>query len=407
MNEMIVSVSHNELENNVKAAYDANVPLMVWGAPGIGKSQVIRKAAEDRSKEEGRQFVDWNAAPEAQRRELETSVSNKEKFIYCDIRLSQYDPSDFALPWAKDGAMVWVPSGVLLAFSRPETKGLLFLDELPQAMPAVQNAAYQIILDRGYKDVCFPDIRVVAAGNRSMDGGSQFAFPPALANRLAHIELETPDGKAWATKWATKNGIHELVIAFIMHDPSQIYEQSGKIENRRFAHATPRSWESASKLLKTLPPFNESHLEDWTERARVLVYQTVGRAAAIDFVSFLEVMRGVDMKDVFAHPEKVNELSLDQQLGLFALIEANLTSTRKKCEADGDTEFKAYTKMLCPALDVLTALKRKEFTYFLLTSISRSRRPDHGFIPNLLKKASKKHMEIYIETMTAFAQSMA
>lgn len=404
---MIQKCTHKNLMETIHTVYDANVPLMVWGAPGIGKSTVIRQEAEKIAGKEGRTFVDWNTLPEERRRGLASSSSNKEVFIYCDVRLSQYDPSDWAIPWANDDSMVWMASSVLKAFSRPDAKGIFFLDELPQAIPAVQNAAYQIILDRGYKDVSFPDIRVIAAGNRASDGGSQYAFAPALANRLMHIELDTPAGDIWVKDWASKNGINPYICAFIMHDPSQLYETSGRTENRRFAWPSPRSWEGASKLLNTLGIPDVKHIDGWTEQAQNMLYISVGRASAIDFVSFMEVMHDINLEEVLKKPETINHMNIDQQLGVMALFESFLQSSRKKDDADGDKKFGRYVAGIKAGLGMHDAIERKEFRQFVIRAINNTRRGP-GDISAVLRMHGKEGKDLsdkYVSIFVAYAEA--
>lgn len=76
-----------------------SVPLFCWGGPGIGKSSVVRQAAE----EEGVECI--------------------------DIRLVLMDPSDMrGIPVPEDGKARWLPPSFLP--HDPDWKGVVFLDEL-------------------------------------------------------------------------------------------------------------------------------------------------------------------------------------------------------------------------------------------------------------------------------------
>lgn len=326
VNDFVLNTDHKGLKDMVKRSYRSNVPLMIWGAPGIGKSSVVRQAAEEIAKhatEAGLEFLEWNALTSAQRKALANATDNTGKFIYGDCRLSQYDPSDWAMPWVQkdDTDMVWAPSQMLRAFAVPGTSGMLFLDELPQAQPSVQNAAYQIILDRMYKDVCFQNIRMVAAGNRTMDGGNQYAYPPALANRFIHVELGSPDGKDWVQNWARDNGIHPLICAFIQARPHMLYEDTGKTENRRYSWSSPRSWEMASKLLHSGAQYEPSNADAWVSQAFNLLYIAVGKGAAMEFQAYMLTLHDVFLEDFLKNPKKIEDASTDIQLGIQAMLE--------------------------------------------------------------------------------------
>ena len=154
----------------------------IWGDPGIGKSDILR------------------------------SVAAGLKIELVDARLSIYDPTDLkGFPvvkgTGKSQAMHFVPPSLLPT----KGKGILFLDELPAAPPAVQAAAYQLILDKKLGEYALPPgWAIVAAGNHARNGGVHYSLAPALANRFIHIEMECSQ-EDWDA-WAAQNGITDLPI---------------------------------------------------------------------------------------------------------------------------------------------------------------------------------------------------
>lgn len=392
INEFTLNMNHAGLEDMLVRTYGANIPIMIWGAPGIGKSTVVRASAKRIAESHKEEFLDWNSLSAAQRKALATSTDNTGKFIYADCRLSQYDPSDWAMPWVQsvDVDMVWAPSQVLRAFAVPGTSGMMFLDELPQAMPAVQNAAYQIILDRGYKDICFQNIRMVAAGNRSADGGNQYAFAPALANRLTHVELTSPYGKDWVASWARDHEIHPLICAFIGARPDNLYEDTGKTENRRYAWASPRSWEMASKLLHSLPIYEQANAEHWVAKAYELLYMTVGKGAAMEFQAYMLTLHDVFLEDYIKDPSKIREASVDIQLGVQAMWESHA----KQLAMGKDDKAKVY--LITQSLELVEQKFRADMRGMFLGGLLRAFRKDAStsgtrVINDLLKDNAKLH----------------
>ena len=178
----------------------------IWGAPGIGKSSIVRQIAERR------------------------------RMPLIDIRASLLDPTDLrGIPMIQDGTAVWCPPSFLP--KKSDKPGILFLDEINAAPPLVQAALYQLILDRRVGEYELPEgWRIIAAGNRREDKAVTFRLSSALANRFIHLNLEV-DPDDWHA-WATNHGIIPEVTAFLKYRP-QLLQAASEDEQ---AFATPRSW---------------------------------------------------------------------------------------------------------------------------------------------------------------------
>ena len=98
-------------------------------------------------------------------------------------------------------------------------KGVLFLDEINMAPPAMQGVAQQLILDRRIGDYVVPEGWYVwAAGNRKIDRAAVFDMPSALANRFLHYEVE-PEITAFKD-WALRSELSEEIIGFLLFRPN-------------------------------------------------------------------------------------------------------------------------------------------------------------------------------------------
>ena len=198
-------------------ANEVRISLMIWGAPGVGKSSIVAQAAQ----QAGLEFI--------------------------DIRVSQLAPTDLrGLPVPErleDGGGIsrWYPP----EFLPRNGFGILFLDELNMAAPSMQGVAQQLILDRRVGNYQLPDGWFVwAAGNRKEDRASVFDMPTALANRFAHIEI-SPDVESFK-KYAIAHGVSEQIIAFLSFRPELLH----RIDPAQPAWPSPRSWFTADRLLK-------------------------------------------------------------------------------------------------------------------------------------------------------------
>ena len=224
------------------------VPVFLWGPPGIGKSSIVAQIA-------------------------------REQGIGCiDLRLSLLDPTDLrGIPFfdtSKETA-VWAPPSFLPDGSEP--RGILFLDELNTAAPMVQASAYQLILDRKIGEYRLPEgWAIVAAGNRESDRGVVFRMASPLANRFVHLEMEA-NVEDWRS-WAIGAGIDPSIIAFISHRPDALFAFSSQNDSRSFA--TPRTWEYVNDIIASEP---ESDL------IMPMVSGAIGEELAASFLGFRSV----------------------------------------------------------------------------------------------------------------------
>ncbi|QOR62789.1 AAA family ATPase [Sulfurovum sp. ST-21] len=229
---------------------DRQLPVFVWGAPGIGKSSIVKQIAEYK--------------------ELE----------FLDLRLSLLDPTDLkGIPFfnAKTQEGVWAKPSFLP--SDPDSKGILFLDEINTAPPAVQASAYQLILDRKVGEYELPKgWSIIAAGNRENDRGVVYRMPPPLANRFVHFEMEV-DFDDWKA-WAYSAGIESAIIGYLAYDKSMLFTFDPTSNEKAFA--TPRSWEYVDSIVK-------SGID--TDLILDSISGAVGREAAVGYSSFKKVMK--------------------------------------------------------------------------------------------------------------------
>lgn len=186
------------------------ISLMIWGAPGIGKSSIVAEVAQ---------------------------AANMD---LIDLRLSQLTPTDLrGLPVAENGISRWFPPEFLPTSGR----GILFLDEINMAPPSMQGVAQQLILDRRVGSYTVPQGWFIwAAGNRKQDRAAVFEMPAPLANRFAHLEVDCDFDSFKA--WALDNTIHEQILAFLSYRKNLLH----KIDPKHPNWPSPRSWDIASKL---------------------------------------------------------------------------------------------------------------------------------------------------------------
>jgi hypothetical protein len=260
-----------ETTSSLTAMVKAQIPTFLWGPPGIGKSSIVKQIAQ----------------------------ANDYGFI--DLRLSLMDPTDMkGIPFydKEQHQALWAPP----SFLPREGQGILFLDELNSAPPAVQASAYQLILDRKVGEYTLPEgWAIVAAGNREGDRGVVYRMPSPLANRFVHLEMEV-SVEDWRD-WAYGAGLDERVIAYIGYKSDDLFSFDPTQNEKSFA--TPRSWEFVSSLLRSR--MDEKLLLETIGGA-------IGKERGVRFLSFAKVMHKLPDIDTIlekgegAYPEEVEVL---------------------------------------------------------------------------------------------------
>jgi len=275
------TVTTKEATASIMTCFKAKVPIFLWGPPGIGKSDVVRQITE--------------------------SLQG----YMIDVRLGQMEPTDIrGIPFFnKDlGLMDWAPPIDMpskeLAAKYPII--VLFLDEMNSSAPAVQAAAYQLVLNRRIGKYELPDnVVVVAAGNRESDKGVTYRMPTPLANRFVHLEMRS-DFDCW-NEWAVKNRINEDVIGYLSHNKQDLFDFNPKTSSRSFA--TPRSWHFVSKLIDDNVP---------SDVLTNLVSGTVGEGLAIKFAAHRKLTADLpDPVDILKG--KVKDLKVKEISAMYSL----------------------------------------------------------------------------------------
>jgi len=265
-------------------AVAARVPVLLWGAPGTGKTSAIRAMA--------------------------VTMGLPCETVIASIR----EPSDFA------GLPIVVGDGVRFA---PPTwarrlaeagRGLLFLDELSTAPPAVQAALLRVVLERAVGDLVLPDeVAVVAAANPPEQAADGWDLSAPLANRLCHLAWRTDpravaDGLAggWAAPvvpllpdgWEAEQIMARgLVAAFLHVRPALACAPPSDPATAGRGWPSPRTWDMAARLMAAAGAAGASE-----EARSALIAGAVGDGAGVEFLAWLVQMDLPDPEAVLADP---------------------------------------------------------------------------------------------------------
>ena len=272
--EMSIDKVVSKLSKSYVSVINHNMPVtvlpsvMLWGPPGVGKSQAIRQIKD----------------------EIEYNTNKKVKIT--DVRLLLFNPIDLrGIPTANNDKTlaVWLKPQIFQMDDSKDVINILFLDEISAAPQSVQAAAYQITLDRVIGEHKLPDnCIVIAAGNRVTDKSVAYKMPKALANRLLHIDV-VGNFESWK-KWAVSKGINEKVVSFLTFRTDFLMEQDSKFDDLAFT--TPRSWEKVSDLL--------NYVNDDVNDMYDLISGLIGSGVAIEFRTWSKIFYNLpNIDDIF------------------------------------------------------------------------------------------------------------
>ena len=266
-------------------AVAARVPVLLWGAPGTGKTSAVKA--------------------------MSAALGLPCETVIASIR----EPSDFAgLPVVTDGKVTFAPPRWARNLAMHE-RGVLFLDEISTAPPAVQAALLRVVLERVVGDLALPEaITVIAAANPPEYAADGWDLSPPLANRFCHLDWpveaqafaeglsagwpapivpELPDG--WDSQLAVGRG---LIAAFISVRPTLVVAVPGDGSSAGRGWPSPRSWEMAALL------WTAATVAGASEEARAtLIMGAVGQGPGIELLNWAGEMDLPDPEEVLRDPD--------------------------------------------------------------------------------------------------------
>lgn len=280
----------SQLSRLLTAAIPAGLPVLIKGAPGVGKSAIVEQAAAE---------------------------------VGADMILSHpavSDPTDAkGLPWVgKDGeSATFLPFGELAQAIKADRPTVWFLDDLGQAPPAVQASYMQLLLARRVNGHKLPDcVTFVAATNRRTDrAGVSGILEPVKSRFAAIVELEA-DLDEWC-KWAIAQELPPELIAFLRFQPHSLssFQPSADLTQS----PSPRTWAFAAHLLGLgLPADVEFEA----------LAGAVGEGAAVEFTAFLKMARQMPNIDAILIDPSKGEIPTEPST-LYAVVTALATKVNE------------------------------------------------------------------------------
>ena len=239
--------------NSLARVIAAGHPVAVLGAPGIGKTAIVREACNDAG-----------------------AVLLPPVYTVCSDPM---DAGGVLWPDAAAGVCHALPKLELATALAAKERTVIFLDDFAQAAPAVQNSWGHLIYARQGGDRTLPDcVSFVIAANRRTDQAGSGHIVSTILSRCLSVVTMTPtlaaiEGHALASGW------HPAIMHYLRQRPDALYTEAPKAGE---AYPCPRSWEHTDEVLR---------LDLGVDAEQEMIAGAIGAATATEFAAELEMMR--------------------------------------------------------------------------------------------------------------------
>lgn len=299
-------------------------PVILWGPPGIGKTELIRAIAAKRNiplyilLASTMDPTDINGLPAIVNITIQKEVSTYKEMTDANGEVI-LDPKtkepmlELVSEMKEQPATITEPTLQYWAEGLiREGKGILFFDEANNAVPSVQSTLLSVLQGRVVGRHTLPDdIWMIAASNDVSDGADSWELAPPMANRFLHIQYEgdfndwcegmsvgwnKPAGRIDAARLQKERSI---IVQFLRQHTGEWNNMPKDDASRGKAWPSPRTWDKLSAMLAVLP-------EDKPVSRDMAVRGLVGDAAAASFRTFVAGLRLPPYQDILSKPESIN-----------------------------------------------------------------------------------------------------
>ena len=368
--------SYKTLAMYLEFAYNSKDPLLIYGDPGLGKSDIVRQFATNVAQSKNKTFVNWSKATDEQKHDILQSPESY--FVLIDVRTAQLEPSDLVgipninskKPYLETQQPKWI-----YLMSLRGSDGVLFLDELNQGHPQVLKALYEVVLDRSAAGTPFSDeFCIIGAGNLGAEHGNE-PIPQALTNRFtAGVLIADPD--SWL-EWAQAHNIDKYIIAFVKSNPSENFYVKPKNPDDPFP--TPRQMAKLSTALKKI--YQTYHAAKTSGKSLgVPILKAIGDAAAArcgvywgrKFVNFVKYIQSFDVRDLIANAERLTGEAADKLHALVTFMVGRLKTIAPKIPNGVIAAEDETSNQIIQALGYITIYLKRDWRVIFWSSLKNT-----------------------------------
>ena len=214
-------------------------PVLLLGAPGIGKTQIMEQAARECKVA----LVAYTITHHTRQSAIGLPFISKKEYGGKEYSATEYTMSEI----------------VASIYDRMRetglTEGILFIDEINCVSETLAPAMLQFLQCKTFGNHEIPEGWViVAAGNPPEYNKSVRDFDVVTLDRVKKIMVE-PDYRIWK-EYAYKENIHPAILSYLELRSNCFYKMETTIDGRQFA--TPRGWEDLSRMMEVYERLNKN-----------------------------------------------------------------------------------------------------------------------------------------------------
>lgn len=262
-----------ELKDVIKVGYDIKRPVCALSSPGVGKSSAFLQCCE------------------------ELSEKYNEPFELIEVRGASASPSELAaIKYVQDGSVQeaeqgWLPTNEKVEAGLCAPRGMIFCDEMADAVKVTQSTLQRLFLDRKLGGLSVADNWYIgAASNRASDKAAAGKLSRAFQNRCMMVSV-LPDAETFV-HWGIDAAIDPTVLSFVRFKPSSIMDGLVPHRGENEAFCSPRSLHIVSDVLK-----NKSSNSLPEHLVNELITGTLGDGVGAEFSGFLRIRNGLPNLD--------------------------------------------------------------------------------------------------------------
>ena len=306
-------------------------PILLMGAPGIGKTQIMEQIA----KECKVGLVSYTITHHTRQSAVGLPFIKEKTFGSETFSVTEYTMSE-------------IIASVYEKMEKTGLKeGILFIDEINCVSETLAPMMLQFLQGKTFGNQKVPEGWViVTAGNPPEYNKSVREFDVVTLDRIKRIDVQ-PDFEVWK-EYAYEQGIHPAVISYLELRRKNFYRMENTVDGRIFA--TARGWEDLSRLIQVYETLNK-------EVDREVVYQYIQHPMiAKDFAAYLALYNKYKtdyaVEDLLQGKwsqltiQKIRNASLDEHLSLVGLLNGKLSQLFTECYLMDSYVTKLYKYMV-------------------------------------------------------------